>query len=433
MQQVMKKWNLKNVKWVHIPILLLLYTSVNLFLYHSVTIDYLSDGEFYNGVAQALLNGSDTINQPGVRNHGDEIGQMLMPGFSFLLYLIYSVSGNNLIHFVWFQIILSGLSILVFYQLLRRLTTPNISFILSVFLILFVEIWRYNFSGMMEATTVSLLIISTHFLDLFIRKKNWSNIIYFSALSFALVTINNRFIVHIFLAFILLLWSHRKELKHMIKICLGGILFILLMIPWHIRQFHVYDKPVLFGPERNQFVNDVPQQTEIILSYEDYIDYLKTPSVDRMDIDAWLPLFTEAKYHQLVEDYRNRRRGYKVDRFIGFFEVVRTDFRLGYGNRTELIYPPNIYGGKQQIRLALHIIVYGLGFLLLLPSLIFSFQKKDLLSLTVFAFLIAHIFVHTYVLYLPRYRITIVPIILLLSANGLHQVIKWVGSYRKKR
>ncbi|MCF8298063.1 MAG: glycosyltransferase family 39 protein [Saprospiraceae bacterium] len=418
-------------KWIHISIILLLYTAVNLFLYNWVSIDYLSDGEIYNGIAQALLNCSDTINQPSVRNHGGDIGQMLMPGFSVLLFLIYSVFGNNLMHFVWFQIILSGVSIVVFYQVLRRLTSSDIAFILCVLLVLFVEIWRYNFAGMMEATTVSLLIFLTHFLDKFIRKQNFPNVIYFSIISFVLVAINNRFIVHVFLAFVLLLWSHRKDLNHLIKISLGGILFILLMLPWHIRQYGVYDKFVVFAPERNQLVNDVSEQTEIILSYEEYIDDLKIPSVDRMDIDDWLPLFTEAKYHQLVEEYHNQKRGYKADRFIGFFEVIRTDFRLGYGNRTDLIYPPNIYGSKQQMRLFLHLVVYGLGFLILLPSLIFTLQKKDLLSLTGFAFFVAHIFVHTYILYIPQYRLTIVPIIILLSANGLQQIFKWKESLQK--
>jgi hypothetical protein len=326
-------------------------------------------------------------------------------------------------NFVGFQLLLSGISIIVFFLLIKRYCKSLLAFVITTLLVLFVEIWRFNFSGMMEATTVSFLIITTYLLDDFIRHKKWINILAFSILAFVLVAINNRFILHVFFSYLVLIIASIKSKPNLLKVVLGGALFVLLMLPWHIRQYRVYDTFVLFGPERDQFVKDVPIQEEITFSYDQSVEFLKIPSVDRMDSEVWLPLFTQEKYRQLIEESENRN--YKLDRFMGFFEVIRTDFRLGFGNRKELIYPPNIYGKKQLLILSLNLFVFGLGFILLIPSIYYSIRNRNIFGIIAFAFFVAHVFVHTYVLYIPRYRLTITPVMLILTSFGLLQLKAW--------
>ena len=410
---------------IHRIILMLLYIVINLVLAQSVSIDYLSDGDYYNGIAQAMLNDSSTILQPGVRNHGEDIGLLLMPGFSYLMNLVYAVLGNSLSNFVGFLIVIGGISILLFYQILHKITSKSFAFFLASLLVLFVEIWRYNFSGMMESMSVSLVIFTLYFLQNFISKQSWQQLILFSLFAFVLVAINNRFILHIFLAYAALVIFYIRNKQQLFKVLAGGVLFLLLMLPWHIRQYQVYNEIVFFGPQRSQRIYDVDKQQDSVLSYEEAKQYLATPSVDRMDPEKWMHKFTPDKYNALLQAHQQNKRSYFTDRLLGFFELVRSDFRLGYGNRIDLPFPPNIYGPKQQLRLAFHLLVYGLGFLLMIPSIVYSFRRRDLLSAIAFLFFSAHVFIHAYIIYLPRYRLLIVPVLLLLSINGIQQLSEW--------
>ncbi|MFW5983273.1 MAG: hypothetical protein ACOCQ4_02140, partial [bacterium] len=73
------------------PILLIAILISQYILIQFVTIGIYGDGVLYDGIAKAILKGQNIIDQPGLRGHGNDIGEVVMPGFPLLITFIYSI------------------------------------------------------------------------------------------------------------------------------------------------------------------------------------------------------------------------------------------------------------------------------------------------------------------------------------------------------
>lgn len=444
-----------------ILVLLLFLIFVNLILFNFTKVDYHTDGHLYNGIAQAILKGSNTIpDLPEInRGIGEDIGSVVMPGYSYIIAFVFEITGNDFMNFIFFQVLFSLFGIYLFYQTsLQFLVSQRWAMFSTFWLGTYLPLWKHNFQFLMESVTAVLLILVLLQTINYHTKKSKFNTILLGVYWFLLVAVNNRFILHfcIFAIFDFFL-GNNKFSYHFVafnwkKPLLYVSVFILLLLPWHIRQYNHYQELMLFSPARlNQIHHSLDNSESILnknrkiekshdlefLSYYQAKQYLSKGGVVFGGSKYYIKKFTPEKYETLKNSYRNNEGWRKyTSRLLGFFEIFRTDFQLGFGGNTRRILPPTIYG-PNQIAYMLYEMIYLLPmFLLLIPAVFFGLRDRNMFSIILFLLFISHVFVHTLVHYYYRYRVTIVPVLFLLGFYGMQQLCisrGWNSTYIKRK
>ncbi len=235
------------------------YIVILSFLFNSLTYLYLTsnnnkeiplspDSRKYLDIGISISNCSSIIENPlyykGRDFKGKDIGQFNLPGYPVLI----SFFKENLELIVLFQILLNTFSLLLLYNSLKSRFTSLLA-LCNVLWIMIYTAWPWHNKILIESTTLSFLMISIFFLNNYLIKYNLRNIIFFTFSFIILVYLNNRFLFHYLsiISFWLIFSYFEKRIK--IKFLLISVLiFILGLLPWHIRQYSVYNQLVLFSP-----------------------------------------------------------------------------------------------------------------------------------------------------------------------------------------
>lgn len=392
-----------------------------------VTIAKSTDGILYDGIAKAILHGNATINQPGLRGHGADIGSVVMPGYPFIIAFIYSIFGINFYAFISFQVILGAVACIVYYSICQKSFNQWIALFATLWLIGYIETWRYNYQYLMDSLTASMLIFSLFFLQKYFNKYNPKYLYIFTILFGLIIAVNNRFIVHIILLGGYLLFTSLKDRKIKAKqVLIVSSIILLILLPWHIRQVLHYDKAVLFSPIRTeQALGSNNNKKNKFPSYELQKKSLESGFASIGAPSNYIHLFTEEKYEKMKENYNafNGLNKY-VSRLKGFFEIIRTDFRFGFGGDTRIT-PPNVLGTVPILHMIFTLTFLGSMFLFMVPGIIFAFKKNNRFYISLLVLVTAHILLHSFVGIDPwlRYRVPIIPGIFLLGWYGLQNII----------
>jgi len=206
------------------------------------------------------------------------------------------------------------------------------------------------------------------------------------------------------------------------NIIVGGFIVIVLLLPWHIRQYYVYNRIMLFSPEWTNLKKGDPLPKCNYQSYDQYYKSLTKNDLLHANNEYYIHLFTPQKLEEMkLKNTFNQKYPF-ITRAIGFFEIVRFDFRFGYGNDTR-ISPPNIYGPKQLIRTIYNLIFLGSMLLLMFPGIYYSIRQRNMFMKIIAVYIFTHIIIHSWAHYIERYRLTIVPLIFIIGWYGLIQLI----------
>lgn len=407
--------------------LLLAIIITQLVLTQFVAIAKGTDGVLYDGIAKAILNGEETINQPGLRGHGHDIGAIVMPGYPALIALIYAVFGVHFEAFIIFQILLGVASCFVFYQIVKDRFNFWIALGATLWVIGYIEIWRYNWQYLMDSLTASLVIFTIFFLHRFFRTSKTKHLYMFALMGGILIAINNRFIMHIGLIGLYFLYLSLRDTRVQFKklLVVAGII-VLILLPWHVRQYLHYDKFMLFSPTRSeQAQGGKEKKPGQFPSYEEQYERLASGYAAFGSPENYLHLFTPEKYETMKENY-DAFNGFQKywSRTKGFFEIIRTDFRFGFGGDTRIT-PPNIHGKLVILHTLFNLVFLGSMFILMLPGIFFAFKRNQPFFISLVLLLAAHVIVHTIVHLDPwlRYRVPIVPVIFMLGWYGVQNLV----------
>jgi hypothetical protein len=225
------------------------------------------DGLYYLDIAHSIRNLESTTTGNYYFNNkwykSLDIGATLMPGYSLLIAPFF----ENMHLITLFQTLLLSIGFYFLFKSLHNKYLLVFVFITPLWIIVGTS-WSYHNQALTESTTISFLLIIIYFLDKYFKDFKLKDIIILSILFGILISINNRYIFHYcgFLPFLFALkyFEKRIKIKHLIY---SFLIVSAIMAPWHIRQYFVYGKFILFSP-----INDarLENSNEKIKSLEEY-------------------------------------------------------------------------------------------------------------------------------------------------------------------
>jgi hypothetical protein len=151
-------------------------------------------------------------------------------------------------------------------------------------------------------------------------------------------------------------------------------------------------------------------------NYEEYIDELKsynTKEVQRARVNS----FTIDKYNELTRKH-DRSRNLYFARLKKYFTLFYKDFQFNAPNDYRLI-PPSTAAYK-----TIQIFILLPMFLLSFAGFLISIRKENFFMLFLSALFFSHLLLHVLVHYIDRYRVTILPVLLIISAYGITEIIQ---------
>lgn len=239
----------KNTKWYLIFFILSLV--VNLFAlliyYNTPYFDVLSDGYFDS--ASDILSGKGYIDiytyQGQTYTHP---GIWRPPGYSYLIAGFQLIFGPSLLLFTLFQILLLALFIIYFYYAINQIF-PKISKLATFLLIFFLPLFRLSIFREPGMLVGPLIFIGIYYL----YKKKYLLSGLFIGLS--ILFREDALLVIPFIIFYLIFERMYMINKHKLKVTALAILFLiigllLILSPWLIRNYVVYDKfPYISTPK----------------------------------------------------------------------------------------------------------------------------------------------------------------------------------------
>ncbi len=419
----------------YLPIILILICLSFNFLISNRYIDkpLSPDERLYNSIAHSILDGKKHVS---IGKASIDIGQEVTPFYSFFVAASYIFCEKNSRSPYILNIVFNCLIIIILFYSINLITHNSIiSFLFAAWFIFYYPLWRMNYSIMMEVSTVFFLSLTMYlFLKYFITQRYW--FLYLAVFVFSLLTlVNNRFIVLLFAFFgFILIHIILKKRSFIKSFLMPAIISLLIISPWFIRQYLVYDQFVFFTPLWNNVVSDkinILNRIDIKtnadyegikepLYYEEYLDNLK--SFNTIDVQNFrVSEFTKEKYLNLIRDHKKNNENIFWVRIKKYFTLYYNDFQFYYPKDYQLIPPATLPYKITQLLFILPV------FLLSLSGLIFAILRKNqfilFLSLLFFSHLILHILIH----YIDRYRLTILPVLLIIAAYGFSELFNSVN------
>jgi len=323
---------------------------------NNLPIEPKNDGLLYNSIAIAISADSSKIITPTLYFGEDIIGhdleEFVMPGYSFIVGMLYKVFGVNYNVVFVFQSLLFIIGGILFFYLMKSFINPVPALLAALWYITYTPLIFYNSKLFIESLTVSILVFALFCLKKYFNSYKYHWLAGFSILFAVLITVNNRFIVLLgFLVFALLFFIQLNFRKRIIHLLIPILATIVLLLPWHIRLFMKYDHFVPFGYHYYKMIKrSLPG----------------SPNKESLRFRPWKGAvdsfakngLTKEKYEKMQEDYIKQGdwKGKKkyLSRLGGFFSFYNLQFRFGRGGDTR-ISKPNITKKKYYI-----LIFYGM-------------------------------------------------------------------------
>lgn len=391
-----------------------------------------SDPVLYNTMAIAILNGNNYFM---IGDTKADIGREVTPFYSALVAITYFVGGVNIRNPYILNVIFNCLAIVLLFLTIELITKKKfVSFLFSFVLIFYYPLWKMNFSIMMEVTTVFFISLTVYLFSKYYY-GNKTKYLYFSTTAFSLLClINNRFIILCFTFFVFLfIFTCIKKYSIQRVFLVPSLIALLIISPWFIRQYIVYDQFVFFTPLWNNVVSDgigilkrvnIPtgaddKGADKPLEYEEYIKDLKgynTEDIQQKRISA----FTFEKYKEVI-DRHNYQENIYMARLKKYFTLFYKDFQFTGPKDYRLVAPSTKPYKMIQIFILMPL------FILSLFGFIISIEKTELLIIFFSALFFSHVLLHVLVHYIDRYRLTILPVLLIIAVYGFSEALRMLG------
>jgi hypothetical protein len=390
--------------------------------------DLYSDEKLYSWIAHALLKG-DNFYIEGESQI--DIGYEVTPFYPALVAFTFIFGGENQMNPIILNIIFNCLTIILIFHLAILLTKNYyLSFLIILGFIFYFLLWGYNFHVLMEITTVFFLTLSLYLYSKYFYTGKYS-LLYQSCVAFSILClINNRFIVlfstFLFCHFLISLINKANFQKSFI---IPVLIAFTLISPWFLRQYLVYDQFVFFTPTWNNVVanklgilNRVNVDTDAdniaIPQPFDYEYYVKDLD-ERYGQDNQLrgsDVFTPEKYAILVREFNYDENIY-LNRAKRYFSLYNKDFNFTAPDDFRLKVPSTIPFKIIQIFILLPMFVFTL------IGVLMAFSRKNWLIILFSVLFFAHLFLHVLIHYIDRYRVTVLPILLLISTYSINEIL----------
>ena len=345
--------------------------------------------------------------------NGELIPSVLMPPlYAFFLYFIHTFSfleGSNFLYLVFFtQIVLSTYSVYLFYKINQNFFSNKFSVINSfIFSIIPLNIY---ICGQISSANIQLFL-SLFFLKLLftlIKNKTQKNIIFFSIISGLLILSRGEFIIIFVFTLFFIFISKKIDTINLIKIL---IIVSLVISPYVIRNYIHFNQFIIVKSLGYNLWKGNNQLSKVegygkfeIVEFSKLHDKVKSVNKDKYYEINWDNIFlNEAK-----ENIGKNPIIYAKLFFKKLFSFYFIDLESSY---------PNYYN-------FFHIFPIIILSLLSFPSLIIFFKKNKFENKYLGLYFFLNLVIFSIFFILPRYKLVILPIQVILVGYTLSYVIK---------
>ena len=345
--------------------------------------------------------------------NGELVPSVLMPPlYAFFLYFIHVISflkDSYFLYLVFFiQIILSTYSIYLFYQINQNFFSNKFSIINSfIFSIIPLNIY---ICGQISSANIQLFL-SLLFLKLLftlIKNKTQKNIIFFSIVSGLLILCRGEFVIIFVLTLFFIFISKKIDIINLIKIL---IIVFLVISPYVIRNYIHFNQFIITKSLGYNLWKGNNQLSKVegygkfeINEFKNLHDKVKSINKDKYYEINWDNIFLE----EVINNIEKNPIIYLKLFFKKLSSFYFIDLESSY---------PNYYN-------FFHIFPVVILSLLSFPSLIIFFKNNKFENKYLGLYFFLNLVIFSIFFILPRYKIVILPVQIILVGYTLNYVIK---------
>jgi len=373
------------------------------------------DDLYYIDASEHIADGSWDF------NHGESDNLIVGPLLPILGALFIRLFGDIIIPFFVYNIIVTSLMVPVFYYLGKEIFNKKLGWFLAIWGVFFIEAYKYS-PHILKEPTLFLFVPLTLFFIISSIKREAQRIKYllFASLSFAfLIHTDERFFVYFPVFILFFLFIKPLTLFSFTKFASLWIVFVfLLMLPWGIRNFMVFDQVVILSPRTTAITSKLwgDNLAAVASHFSD-----KEAQQKLIDLRHNRAIQFGAHYSLYPREYGKLEAQSRA--FINFWQP--TYFRptfIQYG------YRPMKWSLRHNVA---SILFYGI----FLPFYIIGFfvliNLKKYLALAVAIIPIIHSFLHAYMVWpLERYRSPVTFIVVMIGIWLLNTSYEHIKSKR---
>lgn len=349
---------------------------------------------------------------------GSDIAEQITPGYPIFIAIIYSIFGINPIAVYIIQSLLYSATIFIIFFIINKFSENIFALLGAIWIAIYYPLWRMNYSLMMEVLTVFLCTVILLIINKWLKQLKSKQIISLSLLFCVLIFINNRFIFHysVLIAALIFLKIANFIQINLKQILLSMLIVVIMLGAWHYRQYKVFNEIVIFAPHR---IPDAKQNGSYpeFKSFDEYKNDINHGNFSSSSKEKFNKEFTLEKYEELkLEYYQRSKIKILLNRMNAFWQITRKKIEISPGDRR--IIPP-----ASSFHNIFELITLLPAFIFAAVGAFYSVRKKNVFYFLIFILIMAHWVLHSLVHYIPRYRLTIIPLIIMLATWGMYNVV----------
>lgn len=382
-----------------------------------------------------VYSGIEFLKTGKITMHG-VISAQIMPGLTFLIALVSIIFGTGYKLWVALKILymIMGIGIILFvYKTLRLYTNKYISSIPCLFFLAIDYIWMDNLI-LTETPFILLFVMLVYYSLKLSNGTNNKDYIFITICYILAIFIRpNIGVFPIFLIILLLLKKHNIKLV-LKQSLMMGIVLILCLIPWTIRNYKVFEKfiPLTYGTGNPLLLG----------TYQGYgypkdeeLDY-KTNVDDKMSKDMKYYLSNPEEKDYMTKYYSLEYDGMKAKyRMSEWWKRDKKSMIISYlfYKPKDLIYIGFYWQDILGVTTSMLLMVRKLELLLTLLSLIIIFATKKRIKETLFILLVylSQIAIYSYTFAFSRYAISLFFLRYIIIGFGFSIIYEKILSRRK--
>ena len=333
----------------------------------------------------------------------------MYPFFLYSINFISNFSGDNLMYAIIFiQIILSTYCVYIFYQINQNFFSNKLSLINSiVFSIIPLNLY---YCGQISSINLQVLfsLLFLKFLILIIKEKNQRNIIFFSIISGAMILTRGEFIL-IFLCILFFVFLKKKiKFTNLVKIM---IIISIVVSPYMVRNYIHFNEIFIV----KSLGYNLWKGNNELANVEGYTDFEKIEfkklknNIDNLEKNKHYEINRDNVFlDEAIGNLKNNFPKYFTLFFKKFFSYYFIDINSSY---------PNYYN-------FFHIFPIILISILSAPGLLFFYKNNKLENECFGIYLFSNLIIFSIFFILPRYKLVILPIQIILAAYFINYIMK---------
>lgn len=358
-------------------------------------------------------------------------------GWPLILASVFKIFGENYYIVYLLNILFSSFQVVLVYLVAKEIFNKHVAIFSAVWCAFYIKFIKYTPSILKENLLHFLFFLVIYLFIRQIKEKSIKTLILLILAFIFLIHTDERYFAFFPLILLLYLYYFRKDLKTGLK--LSGIFagaVILLMIPWTIRNYEVYQKPVILTLRTAPFTDKILGYDENIIQEE---SIGKNTSYNRKNLPAYEEITMKLVNKEPLDSMHLDKYTYidLMRKGIADGKIPRTFSKAEniYANFTELFRPFRFSGGYiangyrymppwPMFNNAVVILQYGILLPFFFIGFYFFITSKNKYFLLVTSFLIMYSFVHIFLAHsVERYRNPIDGLIFMIAFYGIYKII----------